>query len=713
VTTRDSLGLLRAGALLPVDEPPAAHEPSDTFSARTYTHPALGDRPVVRLVPDAIAPAEDLALEFLGLRLTGATRPLARGRRQALGFPGWALVNDPANGRYALAIVKDIERLARLARAKPGNARDGFEREAPDRALALHPRARARIASADLAAALARTLRGGLLDELGWPALEDAWSQLAAGAIQVGYACPNLILNDRSRALVVGPSGIVLAHDLRQPPGIATLAPIRLLYAGGQLLVIWHSKNVTCGYWSARPDAVFDLESGALGAGLVLVGELLRAVHSCRLASLPRLSAAGLRVAQDLRDLQAQRPEFRLELLAADFHELLRTATALREAESARPAWIGAARRAYAPVGSLRVMGLFSEAIVSSAGYAGVVTYVCDQHGQLWSIANVAPGGPERCQLAYSAPVDLGDASFDHRSLGRAGLHLQHATGAGNHRLGAGRGVGAVRADGCNWTDAPLVGLWSASLETQLDRAWTARGRPVDERRAGDDLLFVRGVLMGAREDALALRVGNVAMAGFAPGAHAELAYQHNLRLFAATPGLPLLIVGRVAFDRPRTLLLLAVAPDAPAAASAPALELPPVWAGRVNLGLDQLQGAHLHGAAGGIAVPTAGAAFSRAVDPLSPFRMRLQQVLLGGRAAISPATWSGVARDESQLERNQLPTAAQLLRALKSAPLQREGRRDRLAHAWLGGRTYLTAASTRLQRLGWLTPSPSGRGRG
>ena len=60
--------------------------------------------------------------------------------------------------------------------------------------------------------------------------------------------------------------------------------------------------------------------------------------------------------------------------------------------------------------------------------HAGVVTYVCDQLGRVWSIADVAPGGAERCPWAYVSSVDLGDTAVDHRSLGRGGLHLQHAT---------------------------------------------------------------------------------------------------------------------------------------------------------------------------------------------------------------------------------------------------------------------------------------------
>jgi hypothetical protein len=100
---------------------------ADILTARAYTHPALADRPVVRLIPGTLGEAEDLALEFLGLSRRAEAPEVGQVHREALGFPAWALVNDPANGHHALALVKDIERLARLAGPRAGAAREGFE----------------------------------------------------------------------------------------------------------------------------------------------------------------------------------------------------------------------------------------------------------------------------------------------------------------------------------------------------------------------------------------------------------------------------------------------------------------------------------------------------------------------------------------------------------------------------------------------------------
>ncbi len=121
----DAAALLDAGALLPPGS--TARDDADTLTVRTYAHAALGERAVVRLVPGTLGEAEDLALDFLGLVRDADTPEVGQVRRETLGFPAWALVNDPANGHHALALVKDVERLARQAKSRPGTAKEGFE----------------------------------------------------------------------------------------------------------------------------------------------------------------------------------------------------------------------------------------------------------------------------------------------------------------------------------------------------------------------------------------------------------------------------------------------------------------------------------------------------------------------------------------------------------------------------------------------------------
>jgi hypothetical protein len=428
------------------------------------------------------------------------------------------------------------------------------------------------------------------------------------------------------------------------------------------------------------------LESGAQGAALVLTAELLRAVHSCRVARLPRLSAAGVRVAQHLRDLHAERPEFRLASLSSDIQQLLETAHALRTAgETVDSRWIGEARRGYAEVGSLHLLGLCCEAVVSSTGYAGVVSYLLDQSGVIWSLGDVAPGDAQRCRFVYGSPIPLADATLDHRALCRAGLDVERATAAANRRLGAGQGVSAADAEGSLWSAPPLAGLWGP-LEPQLERAWAARSE--DQHRAGDDWLFLRGTLAGASSDGVLLRVDGITLNGSMPSAHRELSYRHNLGLLAHAVGLGVWAIGRVAFARPRTVFLLAIGGEE--------LRLPEAWLGRVNLGLDRLEAKHLP-AADQTTQADAQRLSAGHVDPLEPLRRRLQQIVLGGRGVTSSVAASGFARDEARLASTQLPTAALLLRRLRQASEQD------LADAWLAARIYLHAAETHLQRQVWL----------
>lgn len=117
--------LLDAGAVLPLGAEGGAVA-GDVLTARAYGHPVLNGRTVVRLVPGAIGAAEDLSAEYLGFSAAEVAE-VGRVKRQSLGFPAWALVNDPGNGHHALAVVKEMERLARLVATKPGLAKEGFD----------------------------------------------------------------------------------------------------------------------------------------------------------------------------------------------------------------------------------------------------------------------------------------------------------------------------------------------------------------------------------------------------------------------------------------------------------------------------------------------------------------------------------------------------------------------------------------------------------
>ncbi|MDB5385636.1 MAG: hypothetical protein JWM11_1282 [Planctomycetaceae bacterium] len=118
--------LIAAGAYLSAKEKLKNESTVDNISARLYRHAALGNRPIVRLIADNLAEGEDLTMEFLGCTPPEVTGPIAKRQRQALGFPGWAVVNDPPHARYALELVKEFKKAVRRSKAKPGFGYEEF-----------------------------------------------------------------------------------------------------------------------------------------------------------------------------------------------------------------------------------------------------------------------------------------------------------------------------------------------------------------------------------------------------------------------------------------------------------------------------------------------------------------------------------------------------------------------------------------------------------
>ncbi|RLK25238.1 hypothetical protein DER29_3228 [Micromonospora sp. M71_S20] len=118
--------LLTAGAVLPADTA-GAGDRAVPLTARTYRHPALDDRPVVRLVDAALGEGEDIAVGFLGLSPGAEPVVVGLGPRRPLAFPEWVLVHHPADGRHALAVVPELQKLAKQVRSRPKAALDGHQ----------------------------------------------------------------------------------------------------------------------------------------------------------------------------------------------------------------------------------------------------------------------------------------------------------------------------------------------------------------------------------------------------------------------------------------------------------------------------------------------------------------------------------------------------------------------------------------------------------
>lgn len=157
------------------------------------------------------------------------------------------------------------------ARGLPG-LRTALNKLSPFRAVVgdVAPEAARLLEEHDVVPLLVSTLRTGVLDELGWPALDETYTELAAEAatasrrgnnrsqnVGVTGAWPALILSTPERAVVVGPEGVLLRHTLRLPPTTDQWRTPAFRFVDGELLVIWWEDGKQHGYWSHRPAEVF------------------------------------------------------------------------------------------------------------------------------------------------------------------------------------------------------------------------------------------------------------------------------------------------------------------------------------------------------------------------------------------------------------------------------------------------------------------------
>ncbi|MFF5158261.1 hypothetical protein ACFY3N_18820 [Streptomyces sp. NPDC000348] len=458
---------------------------------------------------------------------------------------------------------------------------------------------------------------------------------------------------------------------------------------------------VTAGQRAAAR-SVFDaaaavLEAGTDGAGAVLQAELLHAAHTARLAGLPRVCAAAVSVVTGVRAARSADPGHRLTDLAGALAGVLGVAHRLPHATGPDLAELrGTVRQPYRPDGSLRLYGLFSEPVLTATGYAGAVTWTADADGRLYTVSDVAPGGPARATGAADRTVRIGDTALTHRELSRAGLAVSGATVSPTGRLGAGAGVRAVRAAGAAWRADPLDGLWAVSAAEQVARALNG----------GQDLLFLEVTLAGtvreATGDCLLADCAGLPLRLALPHDDPALPYRDNLRILAAAGPARLRIVARLTpGPHPRALLLATEHPTDPDA--------------RVDLGLDRLQHADLPP---GAVTPPARVVSTGDEAPLHLLRRRVHQAVRGGRRVLALA--GNRSGDATRLRRLGLATAGDLLDDLHAAAADRSrdafGRllaadTDRFARAWLAAAVYTDAVERALCAAAWGAAATEVRG--
>ena len=468
------------------------------------------------------------------------------------------------------------------------------------------------------------------------------------------------------------------------------------------------------------------LSAGIPGCGGLLQANLLRAIHACRTNGLHRLAAASVRVLQSIREYREESPLFQLSDYGNSLHELLEVSYKIqREKVGSDDEGFqlrGTARRKYGAIGSLKLTGLLCEPILTASGYAGVCTYLLDDKGNIYSLSDVIPGDGARVRPAYGASVSLGDLSLPHKLLCRQGLLIQDATASSDGRLGHGAKTKAARRQETSWFDEEVSHLWTVPIADQLKGICLHGQKPLLQRPAGWDFIFLEGVVLGAHQSALLLNVNGITLRCEPSIDDDTLSYRENFQQLGRQIGLPIRAVGRLSLNHHRTVELLAIGEPVmtedshSTSKNSPRLSLPEKWVGRVNLGFERLQGLHFKGGGEGEGsvtkvIPRQNMASQSQPFPLHVLTRRLRRLALGGVATLPPEASAEIAREGARLRKQMMATGAHLLGQLLASAHERErtiagvkqGDPLNLAKAWLAASTYVKAATLDMNSSLWL----------
>ena len=128
LVAHDSITTIAAGGIAALGAKAAEDQRTSPVTARTYAHPALDGKVVVRLEPEAVAAGTDAEMAAFGFEAPRVSPKLGQVRSRTLGFPAWALVHDPKKAKAALDVTEDMRKAKRMVAAKPGHAKDAFEK---------------------------------------------------------------------------------------------------------------------------------------------------------------------------------------------------------------------------------------------------------------------------------------------------------------------------------------------------------------------------------------------------------------------------------------------------------------------------------------------------------------------------------------------------------------------------------------------------------
>ena len=479
--------------------------------------------------------------------------------------------------------------------------------------------------------------------------------------------------------------------------------------AAAELPVLTEAQTKAAGLlWE---EAAKLIATGARSAGSLSQAHWMRALHECRSVGLHRLAASGLRVLQQIRQLRSEADEFLSEMLVADLLETLELAWRLRFADEVPVEWIGTARRVYSPVESLSLQAILTEPILTTSGHAGVVTYLMDASRTIYSVSNVRPGEPTRVFEAWKTGIDVGGLSCSHQELSRSGLLLQRGTASADGRLGAGQNTRAITKASGGWE--AFQSAFDEDLDGQIARVFEAGRASLATRRAGWDLIFLRGQIAGTDGESLLLQTrAGQPLRMTVEQTHETLAFHDNLTLLSRCPGLRLRVVGRLLPDQAGHVSALAIAPDdeeAEGSADRPKLVLKMPLADHVSLGIEKLARGNFTSAE---REPVHLSVESPIIDDgLFSLHRRVRELALNGRHSLPTRGVTAFAREAATLKAQSQPTASALLQNLASHAVASEsslsGLRfpadpSPLAQMWLACARYATASRFEFQKSLW-----------
>ncbi len=115
------------------------------------------------------------------------------------------------------------------------------------------PSAQSQVAEVQISRVLGRTLRGGIMDELGWPAFDEAAGDRKN--LSIGGSFPNLVIWDGAAAEAIGPGGRVARVEMPVP---ASATVLRMRCVEGRVLMCWRDSRMGMeALWSGAGESPF------------------------------------------------------------------------------------------------------------------------------------------------------------------------------------------------------------------------------------------------------------------------------------------------------------------------------------------------------------------------------------------------------------------------------------------------------------------------